>query len=246
VQHQIRCILLDIEGTVAPISFVTEVMFPYVRTHLADFLRSQWTTASGQINSTLSELLQAIGAEAQATAAEQTQFASDPASAQQVAQTWVTRLMDRDAKTTALKKLQGQIWQSGFDSGQLVAQLFEEVPAVLSDWHQQGFDLRIYSSGSVAAQKLFFGHTQAGNLLHLFRDFYDTAVGGKRESESYRQIARLSGFAAEQILFCSDVVEELDAAAQAGMVTALSLRPGNPPQTPSAHRCFQHLAAALA
>jgi enolase-phosphatase E1 len=141
----------------------------------------------------------------------------------------VIHLMDRDAKTTGLKQLQGMIWADGFHSGQLVAHVYEEVPECLRAWKQAGRDLRIYSSGSVTAQKLFFGHSIAGDLLPLFTEHYDTAVGGKREASSYLKITESFGMPASEILFVSDIVEELDAAASAGLQCVLSKRPENAP-----------------
>ena len=139
----------------------------------------------------------------------------------------VTRLMDGDAKTTGLKQLQGLIWRRGFESGELKAHLFDDVSPALRHWHEQGVQIRIYSSGSVGAQKLFFGHTVAGNLLPLLEGHYDTKTGPKREAGSYAAIVKDWGLEPEEILFLSDVPAELDAAQEAGVQTALSLRPGN-------------------
>src|SRR5262245_45290439 len=133
----------------------------------------------------------------------------------------VTRLMDTDAKTTGLKQLQGLIWQSGFESGELKAHVYEDVPPALTAWQAAGKDVRIYSSGSVQAQKLFFGHTVAGNLLPYFRGHYDTTTGPKKEAESYCKIGADFSFPTGEIRFLSDVVAELDAARAAGMQTGL-------------------------
>jgi len=141
----------------------------------------------------------------------------------------VLELMDRDVKATGLKQLQGLIWESGFASGELQAHLYPDVRATLEKWHAAGIDLRIYSSGSIAAQRLFFGHTIEGNLLSLFRGHYDTTTGSKRESTSYQRIAAEFGVPPHEILFLSDVVAELDAARPAGLQTGLVFRPGNPP-----------------
>jgi enolase-phosphatase E1 len=135
--------------------------------------------------------------------------------------------MDGDVKATGLKHLQGLIWESGFNSGELQAHVYDDVPPALRAWKQQGLDIRIYSSGSIQAQKLFFGHTVAGNLLPLVSGHYDTTTGPKKEAASYQQIARDMGMPPQEILFISDVVAELDAARTAGMQTALALRPGN-------------------
>ncbi|HUG66773.1 MAG TPA: acireductone synthase, partial [Pirellulaceae bacterium] len=139
----------------------------------------------------------------------------------------IIRLMDGDSKATGLKQLQGLIWKAGFESGELQAHIYDDVPDALAKWNELGIDVRVYSSGSIAAQKLFFGHTIAGDLLHCFRGQYDTTTGPKKEATSYAAIASAFGLRAAEILFISDVVAELDAARSAGLQTALSLRPGN-------------------
>jgi len=135
--------------------------------------------------------------------------------------------MDGDVKATGLKQLQGLIWEAGFTSGELKAHVYDDVPPALSAWNQAGLDLRVYSSGSVQAQKLFFGHTIAGNLLPLFRGHYDTTTGPKKQSSSYTAIAAAFALPPQEILFLSDVPAELEAAKEAGLQTALVLRPGN-------------------
>jgi enolase-phosphatase E1 len=137
----------------------------------------------------------------------------------------VRRLMDGDVKATGLKHLQGLIWEEGFQSGELKAHVYDDVPPALRKWRDLQLDVRIYSSGSIQAQKLFFGHTIAGDLLPYLRGHYDTTTGPKKESDSYLKIA--TDFAIDGILFVSDVVAEMDAARWAGMQTALAVRPGN-------------------
>lgn len=134
--------------------------------------------------------------------------------------------MNRDVKSTPLKTLQGMIWRSGFESGELVSHVFDDVPETLGHWADSGLDVRIYSSGSIDAQKLFFSHT-GGDLTPHLRGHYDTTTGPKREAASYRSIAADMAMEPREILFVSDVGEELDAARQAGMATALAIRPGN-------------------
>ena len=141
----------------------------------------------------------------------------------------VLRLMDGDVKATGLKELQGLIWQQGYDSGRLTSHVYPDVPAALERWAQRGLDVRIYSSGSVGAQKVFFAHTCVGDLLPRLRGHYDTNVGPKREAASYRKIVADMGLSSADVLFLSDVVQELDAAAAAGLRTALVVRPGNQP-----------------
>lgn len=142
--------------------------------------------------------------------------------------------MDADVKATGLKQLQGMIWENGFHSRELLAHVYEDVPPALVRWNAAGKDVRIYSSGSIQAQKLFFGHTSVGNLLPHFRGHYDTTIGSKREALSYSRISEAIGIAPNEILFVSDIVAELDAARTAGFQTRLAMRPGNAVQ-PAGH-----------
>lgn len=215
LKTKIRSILLDIEGTTSSISFVYDVMFPYVREHLTDFLAKRWSDEDVQ---------KCIGLLRTDIDADET-WPADQASVASA----VIGLMDNDVKATGLKQLQGLIWHDGFKSGAMVAHLFDDVAAAIRKWEAAGIDVRIYSSGSIAAQKLFFEHTVSGNLLPLLRGHYDTTTGGKKEPASYEIIAGEIGVQPDSILFISDVGEELDAAEKAGMQTLLSVRPGNKP-----------------
>ncbi|OYW75501.1 MAG: acireductone synthase [Verrucomicrobia bacterium 12-59-8] len=210
-----KLILLDIEGTVSPLAFVHEVMFPYARQRAGAYLTTHWGTA------VMAQLAHDAGAPAFASPYE--------------AEAAVYLLMEADAKVTGLKQLQGMIWEEGFRNGELRSTLFEDVPLALADWFRLGREIRIYSSGSIHAQKLFFAHTESGNLNPHFSGYYDTTTGSKRETGSYTAIAADCGLPAEQILFVSDLVEELNAARTAGMFTALTLRPGNKPVPPHDH-----------
>jgi 2,3-diketo-5-methylthio-1-phosphopentane phosphatase len=145
----------------------------------------------------------------------------------------IRKLMDADSKTSGLKALQGLIWRSGFESGELVAHVYGDVPAALEHWHRQAIAVRIYSSGSCEAQRLFFSHTDHGDLEHWFEGHYDTTIGPKRDRASYERIAQDWGRPAEKLLFISDVTAELAAASAAGMQVLLSIRPGNPAQQDS-------------
>ena len=211
-----RGILLDVEGTTSSISFVYDVLFAVARQHVGDFLRQHRLDPAVQAAAAV--LATETGA-ADATLA-------DPAGTTRLALAAID-LMNRDVKSTPLKALQGMIWRSGFDSGELVSHVFEDVPETLAQWADSGLDVRIYSSGSIDAQKLFFSHTCAGDLTPHLRGHYDTTTGPKREAASYRAIAVDMGMEPREILFISDVGEELDAARQAGMATALAIRPGN-------------------
>ena len=150
-------------------------------------------------------------------------------------------LMDADSKDSELKELQGRIWEDGYTRGELAGDVFEDVPRALVRWHRAGVPIGIYSSGSVLAQQWLFRTTPAGDLTRFISSFFDTAVGGKRDAESYTRIAERVGLAPQAITFVSDVVAELDAARRAGMRTILSLRPGNSPQPLNDHQSISSL-----
>lgn len=211
-----QAILLDVEGTTSSISFVYDVLFTFAKDHVADFLSHERGT----------EAVQAAAAALAAEVGIPGASLDDPAGRQQVVLAALD-LMNRNVKSTPLKALQGMIWRSGFESGQLVAHVFDDVPPALARWADSGLDVRVYSSGSVEAQTLFFAHTAAGNLTRYLRGHYDTTTGPKREASSYARIAADMALEPRQILFLSDVGAELDAARQAGMATALAVRPGN-------------------
>ncbi len=197
-------ILTDIEGTTSSISFVKNVLFPYARAALPGFVREH-----GQ-QPAVRRWLDAVATEIAAGACQDEVIV-------ETLQGWI----DQDRKHTALKALQGMIWDAGYRNGDYTAHLYPEVAAALRGWHAAGIPLYVYSSGSVAAQKLFFGFSDAGDLTALFSGNFDTEIGGKREAASYARIAQAIGTAPHQILFLSDVVEELDAAREAGLQTVL-------------------------
>jgi enolase-phosphatase E1 len=217
IELSVRGVLLDIEGTTSSIRFVYDEMFPYVRRELAGFLDANWNGLP------VMRARQQLARDAEQAGAGPPPRPDD--------RDWVVaevhRLMDADAKSTGLKELQGLIWQRGFESGELRAHLFDDVAPALHTWHAAGLSVRIYSSGSIAAQKLFFGHTALGNLLPLFDGHYDTTIGPKKAAASYQSIALDWDLPAEAILFLSDVPAELDAASAADMQTVLVRRPGN-------------------
>jgi enolase-phosphatase E1 len=226
IQFNGRIILLDIEGTTSSVRFVYDEMFPYVRRELAEFLehfgsRPEVLAAAKQI-----ALDGGKGSLQELTGFED--LKSDAAQQRLTAE--VLRQMDADLKATGLKDLQGQVWEAGFRSGELQAHVYDDVPPCLRRWKDAGKELQIYSSGSVHAQKMFFGHTIAGNLLPLFSGNYDTTIGSKRESTSYSKIAADNQCPPQDMLFLSDITAELDAAKQAGLQTGLLIRPGNAPQ----------------
>lgn len=196
-------ILTDIEGTTSSISFVKDVLFPYARRALPAFVRAHGDDP--EVRKWLDRV-----------AADNGGVCSDEVIVETL-QGWI----DQDDKHTALKALQGMLWQDGYRSGDFAAHLYADAAAMLPRWHQAGHKLAVYSSGSVAAQKLFFGNSDAGDLAPLFSAFFDTEVGHKRDADSYRRIASALDQAPREILFLSDVVEELDAARDGGLRTVL-------------------------
>lgn len=202
-----KVILTDIEGTTSSIAFVHEVLFPYARKALPAFLKTHRQEPEVQAQ------IQAVAMEA----------GCDPNDLSIITATLLS-WMDADRKVTALKALQGMIWKTGYEDGSLVSHLYPDALAELPRWHAAGIRLAVYSSGSVPAQKLLFGHTPDGDLQPLFSAWFDTRVGGKRETDSYRKIVEKLGEAAQDILFLSDIAEELDAAAAAGLRTTQLVR----------------------
>jgi enolase-phosphatase E1 len=213
-----RGILLDVEGTTSSIAFVYDVLFAHAKTRVGDFLVGRRDDPA--VHAAATGIAAAVGLTGVDLA--------DPGSAARVAHAAID-LMNRDVKDTSLKALQGMIWRNGFESGEIVAHVYDDVAPAFAQWADSGLDVRIYSSGSVEAQKLFFAHTAHGDLTRFLRGHYDTTTGHKRERESYARIAADMGLEPRAILFVSDVGEELDAARAAGMATALAVRPGNRP-----------------
>ena len=203
-----KAIITDIEGTTSSISFVHEVLFPYARRALPDFVATH--RDDPEVRVWLEQVAAEIGSTPDAPDVVDTLIG------------WI----DADRKHTALKALQGMIWLAGYREGEFVAHVYPEVPARLRAWKEAGLRLYVYSSGSIPAQRLLFGHTAAGDLTPLFDGYFDTHIGGKRETQSYRRILHETGLAAEDTMFLSDVVEELDAAREAGMATVLLERSG--------------------
>ncbi|TWT31244.1 Enolase-phosphatase E1 [Posidoniimonas corsicana] len=225
MQVEAQGVLLDVEGTTSSVKFVYDVMFPFARRELAAYLQQSWDDPSCQ-----AACEQVAGDAGQPSLAAWAD--AEDRAPRDLVEEEATRLMDADQKATGLKQLQGLIWKSGFESGEMVAHVYPDVPPALDRWRAAGADLRIYSSGSIQAQQLFFGHTQQGDLLPLFSGHYDTTTGPKREAASYAAIAADWRLPPASILFLSDITAELDAAREAGMQTGLLIRPDNAPVEP--------------
>jgi enolase-phosphatase E1 len=207
----IRAVLTDIEGTTSSLSFVKDVLFPYARARIGDFVREQ------RDDPEVARLLDDARAEA-----------GDPAMDLEAVIAALTRWIDEDRKVTPLKALQGLIWEAGYRDGDFQGHLYPDAAEALRRWHAAGLALYVYSSGSVHAQRLLFGHTPAGDLTPLFSGWFDTRVGAKGDPESYRRIAAETGLPPPSVLFLSDVTAELDAARAAGMATVRLVRDAQP------------------
>ena len=217
----VDAIVLDIEGTTTPITFVHEVLFPFARRHLERYLCEHWESPTfGAMRERLVEL----------TIAEGDAEGDDCPRGR--ALKCLLRMMDEDRKAPALKELQGMIWEGGYGSGDLRGQVYEDVPLMLMKWTAAGVRVFIYSSGSIGAQKLLFANTEYGDLTRYLSGHFDTTTGGKRDAESYRKILREIG--AARAVFVTDIHEEAVAAREAGMDVAVSVRPGNY-ELPEAH-----------
>ena len=205
----IKAIVTDIEGTTSSISFVHDVLFPYARERMADFVRThaedpkvvlhlndvrKQSGNSDDLDSVIDQLIQ-----------------------------WI----DEDKKVTPLKAIQGLIWETGYKNGDFHGHIYQDAYEKLMQWHEQGIKLYVYSSGSVYAQKLLFGHTRYGDLNTLFSGNFDTQIGAKMETSSYQSIVKQIALPAVQILFLSDIEKELDAAHAAGMKTCWLVRDGD-------------------
>jgi len=210
----IKAIVTDIEGTTSSIRFVHEVLFPYAREHISAFVRSNADDLS--VVSHLNDVRLEVGKDLDLDSI-----------IDQLVQ-WI----DEDKKITPLKALQGMIWEEGYYKGELTGHLYADAIEYLRKWHDKGIKLYVFSSGSVQAQKLLFGHSDAGDLTPLFSGYYDTKIGNKREADAYRKILQDIGLPANEVLFLSDIVEELDAAKAAGMKTTMLVRDESPAKDP--------------
>lgn len=216
----IRHVLLDIEGTTCPVSFVGQVLFPYAAERLEDFLTRHSEDIG--IQSLMEEVRTAWRDDADAHAAG---LAWD---GDQSVVPYLRWLIQVDRKLTALKDLQGRIWEQGYAAGELEGPLFPDVPAALRRWTRDGVTLGVYSSGSVPAQQLLYGHSSAGDLRPLFSHWFDTRIGLKQDPGSYRAICTELQAEASKVLFISDAVAELQAAQAEGLQVLFSDRVGNP------------------
>ncbi|KAF5814829.1 putative 2-hydroxy-3-keto-5-methylthiopentenyl-1-phosphate phosphatase [Helianthus annuus] len=233
-----RCVVLDIEGTTTPISFVTDVLFPYARDNVRMHLEGTYdmTDTKDDINLLRSQ----IEDDLQNGVVGAVPVPSDDAGKEEVIAALVTNveeMIKADRKITSLKQLQGHIWRTGFEKNVIKGVVYDDVVQAFERWHASGVKVYIYSSGSRLAQRLIFGYTNYGDLRKYLCGFFDTKVGNKRETKSYVEISESLGVdKPSEVLFVTDVVQEAVAAKAAGLEVIISVRPGNAP-LPENHGC---------
>ncbi|RKF62014.1 Enolase-phosphatase E1 [Erysiphe neolycopersici] len=193
-----------------------EIKFPYALTALESKLSTLWTSPSFQ------PYLEAFPATIRT---DQFTFLEH-----------IRSLMSNDVKDPNLKNLQGYLWLDGYESGSIRCPLFPDVAPMLQKWHDAGLFIFIYSSGSVAAQKLLFQYTQDNpDLRSLITGYFDTInAGPKTLSTSYTHLIAECNIDelkndAHQWLFFSDRIDEVNAAVTAGMKAIVVAREGNAP-----------------
>ncbi len=226
MDKQIKYILTDIEGTTSSVSFVYEVLFPYFKEHIQDLPKL----------SLINEVKQAFAEVIEIVEQEEQKHLTTTEEVLHYLRLW----SEQDRKITPLKTLQGLIWKSAYESGDIKGHVYDDVPTALNQWRANGLKLGVFSSGSIAAQKLLFRFSDFGDLTAHFSNHFDTTTGSKQETSTYTSIANFLGLEPQEILFLSDVVAELQAAQQAGMQTTQLLRAETKPEWPqSAHNFLE-------
>ncbi len=233
-----KAILLDIEGTVAPVSYVYDTLFPYARVHGPQFIREHWNEEA--VSKARADLFRSNETDRTEGAPP---LADSPFEHQLATLVdYYLWLMERDRKASGLKAIQGLVWERGFRNGELRSELFADVGPALRRWRAAGKLVAIYSSGSALAQQNVFRYSNQGDLTPFIDAYFDTQVGSKREAASYQKITECLNCAATDALFASDSLDELDSAASAGLDTRLAVRPGNAAITiPHNHRTIETL-----
>lgn len=216
-----KAILLDIEGTTTPIDFVHKTLFPFAKARIGEFVGQNFDKIQSEIAQLKTEYKKDF--------AEQIYGRDFREDAPESIANYLKFLIKVDRKSTPLKSLQGQIWQKGYESGELESVMFEDVPRAFERWKSQGKTIAIYSSGSILAQKLIFKYSNFGDLSSFIEQYFDTDTGHKRDAESYVKIAAALNHPPKRLAFFSDIPAELDAARHAGMKTTLVIRAGNSP-----------------
>jgi enolase-phosphatase E1 len=227
-----KFLLLDIEGCTTAISFVHDVLFPFARSHADEYLKQL------KDEKEVTDILHSLRKDVEALPSDHPTLnylealKDDNSTELEEVKRIVVGLMSHDVKATGLKSLQGKIWKSGYVSGELKGHVYEDFKPMLDWCKAMDVSVNIYSSGSIGAQKLLFGHSTEGDLCGYFQNHFDTTSGGKKESQSYKNIAQSAGVDVKDICFVSDSEDELIAAREAGIGHAvMSVRPGNAKMT---------------
>ncbi|KAM9142575.1 enolase-phosphatase E1 [Pangshura tecta] len=230
VPAEVAVILLDIEGTTTPITYVKDTLFPYIKDNVKEYLRAHWEEEECQQDISLLRKQAEEDSNLNGVVPIPLETGNGEDEVEQVIQAVVDNVhwqMSLDRKTTALKQLQGHMWRAAYATGLMKGEFFQDVVPAIRKWREAGMKVYIYSSGSVEAQKLLFGYSTEGDILELFDGHFDTKIGNKVESESYRRIASSIGCSTNNVLFLTDVTREANAAEEADMHVAVVVRPGN-------------------
>ncbi len=214
-----KAILLDIEGTTTPIDFVHQTLFPFAKAKLGEYVENNLDKIKTEIEQ--------LKPEYQKDFTNQIYGRKFDANSAESITDYLQFLIEVDRKSTPLKSLQGKVWEAGYEAGELKSVIFDDVPQAFEEWYQRGKTIAIYSSGSILAQKLIFKYSNFGDLSKYISAYFDTTSGHKREKKSYVKIAEKLQNRKREILFISDVLEELNAAHHAGLDTILAIREGN-------------------
>lgn len=229
---QPKVMLLDIEGTTTPITFVKDTLFPYAATHMSAFLQASWADATTATAVTQLQALAAEDAKAGSASTAAAAFAAadlTSAEARTAASAFAVQCIQEDRKVGPLKQLQGFIWERAYREGSIKGTVYADLVPRLEAWGRADVRVAIYSSGSRHAQQLLFGHSDQGDLRRHLSAYFDTSVGAKQCAASYREILLTLGAAPHEVCFVTDILGEAEAAAAAGLQAVLSLRPGNAP-----------------
>ncbi|WP_393971412.1 acireductone synthase [Oxyplasma meridianum] len=215
----IDAVILDIEGTTTPLDFVHKTLFQFAKQNLHDFLNENIN--SENVRKALNELSKlytdTVGKN---TRSDLKSSATDDISMEN-ATSMLYHLIDMDSKASQLKMIEGMIWEKGYRDGILRGEVYDDVPVCMKRWASEGKEIYIYSSGSILAQKLIFSSTLYGDLTDYITNYFDTGIGRKNQAESYGKIAAAIGKDPERILFISDSLIELNAAASKGFQTLM-------------------------
>jgi len=213
VDSQIKYILSDIEGTTSSISFVVDELFPYFREHIQELPKMAQVS---EVKESFAQVINMVKEE---------EGKSITTTEEVIA--YLDQWCREDRKATPLKTLQGFVWKKAYEEGAIKGHVYDDVPTCFNKWRANGLKIGIFSSGSIHAQKLLFQHSCFGDLSKHLSNFFDTNTGPKRDVATYKAIAEILDLEPNQILFLSDIIEELISADEIGYQTIQLVRPGS-------------------